>query len=215
MAGVGPSLPATRKAPAAEAGAGTGRLAEGNPPEPLAPSRRAEIKAIPRHHRPPLGGLKSAASTTAATLAAATTPAPPAVAAAVPAAASATETFQRSQGRRRGAYIISVSPSNSRTDARGPNHGAGLKVSIVQMSCWRMQGPRRKRMKKQNGSMTCCWKSAWRRKASGWTSCRIGLRGVAAGEAARGGTGAGLPTRNGRRTPIRAEYSVAHRKETK
>ena len=45
------------------------------------------------------------------------------------------------------------------------------------MFCWRMQGPRRKRLKKQNGSMTFFWKNAWRRNANGWTSCRIGLRG--------------------------------------
>ena len=34
MTGVGPVLPATRKAPAAEAGAGTGGVAGGNPPAP-------------------------------------------------------------------------------------------------------------------------------------------------------------------------------------
>ena len=39
---VGPVLPVTRKAPAAEAGAGAGRVAEGNPPAPSAPSRRVE-----------------------------------------------------------------------------------------------------------------------------------------------------------------------------
>ena len=38
MTGVGPILPATRKAPAAEAGAGTGGVAEGNPPALSAPS---------------------------------------------------------------------------------------------------------------------------------------------------------------------------------
>ena len=43
MTGVGPVLPATRNAPAAEAGAGTGGVAEVNPPAPSAPSRRAEI----------------------------------------------------------------------------------------------------------------------------------------------------------------------------
>ena len=46
MTGVGPVLPATRKAPAAEAGAGTGGVAEGNPPAPTAPSRRAEIGSV-------------------------------------------------------------------------------------------------------------------------------------------------------------------------
>ena len=46
MTGVGPVLPATRKAPAAKAGAGTGRVAEGNPPTPSAPSRRAEIGSV-------------------------------------------------------------------------------------------------------------------------------------------------------------------------
>ena len=44
--GVGPVLPATRKAPAAEAGAGTGGVAEGNPLAPSAPSRRAEIGSV-------------------------------------------------------------------------------------------------------------------------------------------------------------------------
>ena len=46
MTGVGPVLPATRKAPAAEAGARTGGVAEGNPPAPSAPSRRAEIGSV-------------------------------------------------------------------------------------------------------------------------------------------------------------------------
>ena len=46
MTGVGPALSATRKAPAAEARAGTGGVAEGNPPVPLAPSRRAEISSV-------------------------------------------------------------------------------------------------------------------------------------------------------------------------
>ena len=46
MTGVGPVLPATRKAPAAEAGVGTGGVAEGNPSAPLAPSRRAEIGGV-------------------------------------------------------------------------------------------------------------------------------------------------------------------------
>ena len=127
MTGVGPVLPATRKAPAAEAGAETGGVAEGSP----------------RHHRPPPGGPKSAVSTTAATPAAAATaatpkmtapvggattatPAKPAISAAVQAAASAVATFPRSRGRKRGACSISASPPNSRADARGPNHGAGL-----------------------------------------------------------------------------------------
>ena len=43
MTGVGPVLGATRKAPAVEAGAGTGEVAEGSPPTPSARSRRAEI----------------------------------------------------------------------------------------------------------------------------------------------------------------------------
>ena len=46
LTGVGPVLSATRKAPAAEAGAGTGGVAEGNPPPPSAPSRRAEISSV-------------------------------------------------------------------------------------------------------------------------------------------------------------------------
>ena len=46
MTGVGPVLPATRKAPAAEAGAETGGVAEGSPPAPSAPSRRAEIGGV-------------------------------------------------------------------------------------------------------------------------------------------------------------------------
>ena len=45
MTGVGPVLPVTRKAPAAEAGAGTGGVPEGNPPAPSTPSRRAEISS--------------------------------------------------------------------------------------------------------------------------------------------------------------------------
>ena len=43
---MGPVPPATRNAPAAEAGAGTGGIAEGNPPAPSAPSRRAEISSV-------------------------------------------------------------------------------------------------------------------------------------------------------------------------
>ena len=46
MTEVGPVLPATRKAPAAEAGVGTGGVAEGNPPAPSTPSRRAEIGSV-------------------------------------------------------------------------------------------------------------------------------------------------------------------------
>ena len=46
MTGMGPILPATRKGPAAEAGAGTEGVAKGNPPAPSAPSRRAEISSI-------------------------------------------------------------------------------------------------------------------------------------------------------------------------
>ena len=46
MTGVGPVLPATRKAPAAEAGAGTGGVAEGNLPAPSSPSGRAEISGV-------------------------------------------------------------------------------------------------------------------------------------------------------------------------
>ena len=46
MTGVGPVLPATRKAPAAEAGPGTKGVGEGNPPAPSPPSRRAEIGSV-------------------------------------------------------------------------------------------------------------------------------------------------------------------------
>ena len=46
MTGVGPVLPATRKAPAAEAGAGTGGVAGGNLPAPSSPSGRAEISSV-------------------------------------------------------------------------------------------------------------------------------------------------------------------------
>ena len=46
MKGMEPVLPATCEAPAAEAGAGTGGVAEGNPPAPSAPSRRAEIGSV-------------------------------------------------------------------------------------------------------------------------------------------------------------------------
>ena len=45
MTGVGPVLPATRKAPAAEVG-GIGGVAEGNPPAPSALSRRAGIGSV-------------------------------------------------------------------------------------------------------------------------------------------------------------------------
>ena len=88
MTGVGPALPLTRKAPAAEAGVGAGawRVAED----------------IPRHHRPPPGGSKPTAAATAATPKmtepvggeATTTPAT------VQAAASATRTCPSSQGQR-------------------------------------------------------------------------------------------------------------------
>ena len=46
MTRVGPVLPATRKLPAEEARAGTGEVAEGNPPAPSAPSRRGEIGSV-------------------------------------------------------------------------------------------------------------------------------------------------------------------------
>ena len=46
MTGVEPVLPATRKAPAAEAEAGTEGVTEGNPPAPSAPSRRNEIGSV-------------------------------------------------------------------------------------------------------------------------------------------------------------------------
>ena len=46
MTGVEPVLPAMRKAPVAEAGAGTGGVAEGNPSAPPASSRRAEIGGV-------------------------------------------------------------------------------------------------------------------------------------------------------------------------
>ena len=46
MTGVGPVLPANRKAPAAEAGAETGEVAKGSPPAPSAPSRRAKIGGV-------------------------------------------------------------------------------------------------------------------------------------------------------------------------
>ena len=48
MTEVGPVLPARRKAqgPVAEAGAGTGGVAEGNPSAPSAPSRRAELGSV-------------------------------------------------------------------------------------------------------------------------------------------------------------------------
>ena len=46
MAGVRPVLLATRKDLAVEAGARTGRVAEGNPPAPSAPSKRAEIGSV-------------------------------------------------------------------------------------------------------------------------------------------------------------------------
>ena len=128
MTGVGPVRLATRKAPAAEARVGTGPVAEGNPPAPSTPSKRAEIKAIPRHHRPPSGGPKPAAAATAATpkMTAPVGGAATATPASVQAAASATGTCTHSQGQRRDACSISVSPPNSRADARGPNHGAGL-----------------------------------------------------------------------------------------
>ena len=46
MTGVGPVLPTTRKTSVAEAGAGTGEVAEDNPPAPSAPSGRAEIGSV-------------------------------------------------------------------------------------------------------------------------------------------------------------------------
>ena len=46
MTGVGPVLPTTRKAPAAEAGAGIGGVAKDNPSAPSAPSKRAEIGSV-------------------------------------------------------------------------------------------------------------------------------------------------------------------------
>ena len=46
MMGVGPVLPATRMTPAEEVGAGTGGVAEGNPPAPSAPSRRNETGSV-------------------------------------------------------------------------------------------------------------------------------------------------------------------------
>ena len=46
MVGVRPVLLATRKDPAVEAGVRTGRVAEGNPPAPSAPSERAEIGSV-------------------------------------------------------------------------------------------------------------------------------------------------------------------------
>ena len=160
MTGVGPVLPATRKAPAAEAGAGTGRVAESNPPVSSGPSRRAEIKSIPRHHRPPPGGLKSAVSTTAAT------------------PAAATGTCPRSQGQRRGACSILVSPPNSRANAQSRGWTLSESRTDALLAYAKTDA---KRLKKQNGSMTCCWKSAWRRNESGWTRCRIGLRVVGCG----------------------------------
>ena len=127
MTGVGPVLPARRKASAAEAGAGIGGAAEGNPPAPLAPFRRAKSAMS-------TSAATSAGAATAATPkmkapgrgAATVTPATPAMSATVQAAASATGTVPRSQRRRRDVCSISVSPPNSRADARGPNHGAGL-----------------------------------------------------------------------------------------
>ena len=46
MTGVGPVLPATRKAPVVEAGAGTGGVVEGNSPALSTPSRRAKIGSV-------------------------------------------------------------------------------------------------------------------------------------------------------------------------
>ena len=46
MTGVRPVLLITRKAPAAEAGAGTGGVAEDNPPATSTPSRRPEIGSV-------------------------------------------------------------------------------------------------------------------------------------------------------------------------
>ena len=102
MTGVEPVLPATRNAPAAEAGVGTGGVSAVSTP------------AVTPKMTAPAGGAATA------------TPATPAMAAAVQAAASAAGTFSFSQGRRRGAYSISASPPNSRADARGLNHGTGL-----------------------------------------------------------------------------------------
>ena len=54
MTGVGPVLSATRNAPAAEAGAGTGEVAEGNPPAPAERLWQAIMKILPY-----LNGTKS------------------------------------------------------------------------------------------------------------------------------------------------------------
>ena len=60
MTGMGPILPATRKAPAAEAGAGTGEVAEGNPPAPSAPVQEGQNQGHPSARSAPPRGLKSA-----------------------------------------------------------------------------------------------------------------------------------------------------------
>ena len=92
-----------------------GLLQEGrdqdNPPAPSTPSRRAEISSVNDSSN------SSSSSDNTAT---------PKMTVTVQAAASATGACLRSQGRRRGACSISVSPPNSRADVRSPNHGAGL-----------------------------------------------------------------------------------------
>ena len=116
---VRPVLPATRKAPAAETGGGTGGVAEGNPPATSPPPpRRAEICSVNDSSTPKMTAPARGAATV--------TPVAPAMAAVVKAAASAAGTFSRSQGRRRGACSISVSPPNSREDAEVLKNGAGL-----------------------------------------------------------------------------------------
>ena len=104
---VGPPVPAkTRKAPAAEPGAGVPKVR----------------KATPRHDRSPPGGPISVVSTAAvAVAAAAAKTAAPAVAAAT---ATTAGTFPRLWGDLRGASRFPASPPHCKVKARGTSRGA-------------------------------------------------------------------------------------------
>ena len=105
MTGVGPVLPATLKTPATEAGAGTGGVAEGNPPAPSAPSRRAEISSANDSSNSKDNSTSRRGSDSNAIH---------------------TSNGSNNTGGSVSNGDIPASPPNSRADARGPNHGVGL-----------------------------------------------------------------------------------------
>ena len=109
MTGVGPVLLATRKAPAAEAEAGNGGVAEGNAPASSAPSRRAEVGSVNDSSNSSSGSDSSNSKDDS-----------------ISRSGSDSNASHTSNGSNSTSGSISVSPPNSRADARGPNHGAGL-----------------------------------------------------------------------------------------